>query len=189
MSLRTCSVHPKLLKNNIMLFLVLALLSGRPAAQDNVPEPGYQLTPLAQPVAAPDFMLKDMDGKPHALHDYRGNWVLVNFWATWCPPCRKEMPSLEKLYQTFHDRPFRVLAVNQWEDADLVFSYLGELNVVPSFPILFDPESRVSESYGVRGLPTSFLIDPRGRIAYRAVGGREFDHPQVVRLIRELLER
>ena len=170
-----------------MAMLVLPAIL--PAAQDGVPELGYRLTPLEQLLEAPGFTLRDMDGKPHALRDYRGNWVLINFWATWCPPCRKEMPSLQKLYQTFRDRPFRVLAVNQWEDADLVFSYLGELNGLPDFPILFDTESRVSEAYGVSGLPTSFLIDPQGRIAYRAVGGREFDHPQIVGLIRKLLEQ
>jgi len=179
-------VHLKKLKINIILMLALVLLNGAAAAE---PELSNRLTPLQPPLMAPDFTLEDMDGKPHALHDYRGNWVLVNFWATWCPPCRKEMPSLERLYQAFHDRPFRVLAVNQWEDADLVFSYMGELNVFPDFPILFDSHSQVSQAYGVHGLPTSFIIDPQGRIAYRAVGGREFDHPDVMRLIRELLER
>jgi len=167
----------------------LALPGGLLAAQDSNPELSYTLTPMEPPVAAPGFTLDDMDGKSHSLSDYRGKWVLINFWATWCPPCRKEMPSLEQLYQTFHGRSFRVLAVNQWENADLVFSYLGDLDVFPSFPILFDPDSKVSEAYGVRGLPTSFIIDPQGRIAYRAVGGREFDHPEVVRLIDGLLPR
>ena len=139
-------------------------------------------------VEAPDFTLRDMDGKAYTLSGLRGNYVLVNFWATWCPPCRKEMPSLEYLYQRYKDRPFRVLAVNQWEDPDHVFSYMGELDVFPEFPILFDPQSAVSADYGVRGLPTSFLIDPDGRIAYRAIGGREFDHPDVVTLIGSLLE-
>ena len=68
-----------------------------------------------------------------------------------------------------------------------MFAYTGELNVFPTFPILFDPESAISEEYGVKGLPTSFLIDKKGRLAYRAVGGRAFDHPEVERLIRTLL--
>jgi thiol-disulfide isomerase/thioredoxin len=129
-----------------------------------------------------------MDGEPHRLADYEGKVVLVNFWATWCPPCRKEMPSLERLYQQFKDQPFMVLAVNQWETDDHVFSYMGELNVFPEFPILFDSESTISEAYGVRGLPTSVIIDQHGRIRYRAVGGREFDHPEMVKLISELLD-
>jgi len=182
-------VRLKLLKISGLLMAFLALQGGLLAAQDSNPELSYTLTPMEPPVAAPGFTLDDMDGKSHSLSDYRGKWVLINFWATWCPPCRKEMPSLEQLYQTFHGRSFRVLAVNQWENADLVFSYLGDLDVFPSFPILFDPDSKVSEAYGVRGLPTSFIIDPQGRIAYRAVGGREFDHPEVVRLIDGLLPR
>ena len=141
-----------------------------------------------EPVEAPDFALQDMDGEMHKLSDLRGNYVQVSFWATWCPQCRKEMPSLEHLYQRYKDRPFRVLAVNQWEDQDHVFSYMGELNVFPTFPILFDPQSEVSASYGVRGLPTSFIVDPEGRFAYRAIGGREFDHADVIALIDSLLE-
>lgn len=177
-------MRPKLLKTSI-LFLAVLLGTGARAA-DAVPELSTTLTRLEEPVPAPGFTLDDMDGKPHRLADYRGHWVLVNFWATWCPPCRKEMPSLERLYQAYRDRGLRVLAINQWEDPDHVFSYMGELNVFPGFPILFDPESRVSEAWGVRGLPTSFIVDPDGRIVYRAVGGREFDHPAVVALIEGL---
>jgi thiol-disulfide isomerase/thioredoxin len=178
-------VRLKILKNSVLLLTVLALPAAWPA--DAVPELSTTLTRLEEPVAAPGFTLNDMDGEPHRLADYRGHWVLVNFWATWCPPCRKEMPSLEQLYQTYRERGLRVLAINQWEDADHVFSYMGELNVFPAFPILFDPQSRVSEAWGVRGLPTSFLVDPEGRIVYRAVGGREFDHPAVIGLIEGLL--
>ncbi|MEZ5541738.1 MAG: TlpA disulfide reductase family protein [Pseudomonadota bacterium] len=156
-------------------------------AQEAVPELSDTLAPLAAPVDAPEFTLADMDGERHSLSGYRGSWVLVNFWATWCPPCRKEMPALERLYQDYGERGLKVLALNQWEDADHVFSYMGELNVFPSFPILFDPDSRVADAWGVRGLPTTFLVDPQGRIVYRAVGGRDFAHPGVRGLIESLL--
>ncbi len=148
----------------------------------------HALTALDPPVIAPGFTLKDMDGATHRLSDYRGSVVLVNFWATWCPPCRKEMPSMERVYQHFRERSFVVLAVNQWETGDHVFSYMGELNVFPEFPILFDPQSSVSEQYGVRGLPTSFILDKQGRIRYRAIGGREYDHPEIMKLISALLD-
>jgi thiol-disulfide isomerase/thioredoxin len=167
------------------VWLVLASLHIRADADESAL--GYQFSPVTPLIAAPDFTLKDMDGESYKLHDYRGKVVLVNFWATWCPPCRKEMPALEALYKKLGGDSFAVLAVNQWEDPDLVFAYTGELNVFPTFPILFDPESRLSAEYGVKGLPTSFLIDKKGRLAYRAVGGRAFDHPEVERLIRELL--
>jgi thiol-disulfide isomerase/thioredoxin len=97
------------------------------------------------------------------------------------------MPALEQLYRKLDDQPFAVLAVNQWEDADHVFAYMGDLNVFPSFPILFDPESKVSAEFGVKGLPTSFLLDKQGRLVFRAVGGRAFDHPDVEQTIRRLL--
>lgn len=169
----------------LMVLLVLCWLSQPLLAAD--PVLSTTLTAL-EPVEAPDFTLQDMDGESHTLSELRGNYVLVNFWATWCPPCRKEMPSMEYLHKKYRDRPFRVLAVNQWEDPDHVFSYMGELAVFPSFPILFDPKSTVSEHYGVRGLPTSFIVDPEGRLVYRAIGGREFDHPEVTGLIDRLLE-
>jgi thiol-disulfide isomerase/thioredoxin len=178
-------------KTNLRVYLILMwlvlLASPTVSAESDTPGLGYQFTPLAPLVAAPDFILKDMDSESYALHDFRGKVVLINFWATWCPPCRKEMPALEALYKKLGDESFAVLAVNQWEDPDHVFAYTGELNVFPTFPILFDPESTISEEYGVKGLPTSFLIDKKGRLAYRAVGGRDFDHPEVERLIRELL--
>ena len=182
-------INEKFLKLNVLLVLICSLLlaSSPVWAESGPPGLGYQFTPLEPLAAAPDFKLNDMDDEPFTLSDYRGKVVLINFWATWCPPCRKEMPALEALYKKLGGESFAVLAVNQWEDPDHVFAYTGELNVFPTFPILFDPESAISADYGVKGLPTSFLIDKKGRLAYRAVGGRAFDHPEVERLIRALL--
>lgn len=96
---------------------------------------------------------------------------------------------MERLYQKLKGEgaPFEVLAVNQWESPDHVFSYLGQLEVLPSFPILFDSESRVADALGVKGLPTSFLLGKDGRVVYRAVGGRELDHPSIEQVVRALL--
>ena len=172
----------------VTLLTVLLTLVDTPFLADTVEsELSYHFSPVTPLIVAPDFTLEDMDGESYKLHDYRGKVVLVNFWATWCPPCRKEMPALEALYKKLGTDDFAVLAVNQWEDPDHVFAYTGELNVFPTFPILFDPESKISADYGVKGLPTSFLIDKKGRLAYRAIGGRAFDHPEVERLIRRLL--
>ncbi len=157
------------------------------AAQQALPKLGHALTELTEPLDAPAFALLDMDENSHSLDGYRGKVILMNFWATWCPPCRREMPSMERLYQTLKHEGFVVLAVNQWEDPDHVFAYIGQLSTDPTFPILFDPESQVAEAYGVKGLPTTFLIDKHGRIRYRAVGGREFDHPEVEAIIGQLL--
>jgi thiol-disulfide isomerase/thioredoxin len=158
------------------------------AADQSLPGLGHNLNKLSKPMDAPDFSLNDMDENRHSLDDYRGKVILLNFWATWCPPCRREMPSMERLYQKFKEQAFIVLAINQWEDPDHVFAYTGQLNTDPTFPILFDRESEVSAAYGVKGLPTTYLLDRQGRIRYRALGGREFDHPEVEEIIRQLLQ-
>ena len=94
---------------------------------------------------------------------------------------------MERIYQNLKDEGFVVLAVNQWESPDHVFAYTGQLSVDPTFPIVFDLDSRIAEAYQVKGLPTTYLIDPQSRIRYRAIGGREFDHPEVEALIRSLM--
>ena len=149
---------------------------------------GHSLSRLPVPVTAPDFTLEDMDGKSYTLSSLRGKVVMVNFWATWCPPCREEIPSMETVYQALHKKGFIVLAINQWETPDHVFSYMGQLEVFPSFPILFDRDSHVSEAFGVKGLPTTLIIDKQGRVVYRAIGGRNFNHPEVRKLIRQLID-
>ena len=172
---------------SVPAILCFVLLSWSVQLQAQEEALSHALAPLDPPPAAPGFSLADMDGETHALADYRGQVILLNFWATWCPPCRHEMPAMERLYQHYRDKGFVVLAVNQWEDPDLVFAYTGELNVFPSFPILFDPQSTVSQDYGVKGLPTSFVIDRDGRLVYRAIGGRDFDHPEILQRIGDLL--
>jgi thiol-disulfide isomerase/thioredoxin len=163
--------------------VALLLLAGPLSAA----ELGFQLSPLKEPVDAPGFELQDMDGEKYTLQDYKGKVVMLNFWATWCPPCREEMPSLEAVYQDLKDKDFVVIAVNQWESPDHVFPYLGQLSVFPSFPILFDREGTVSKDYDVKGLPTTYLIDKDGKVVYRAIGGRNFNHAEVKKLIRKLL--
>ena len=163
--------------------LALGLIS----AEQTLPKLGFQLNELSKPFDAPDFNLQDMDEDSYSLKDFHGKVLLINFWATWCPPCRREMPSMERLYQTMKDTDFIVIAINQFESPDHVFSYMGELGTDPSFPILFDLESKVSEAYKVAGIPTTYLVDKFGKVRYRAIGGREFDHPEVEKIIRALL--
>ncbi|MBT8118698.1 MAG: TlpA family protein disulfide reductase [Gammaproteobacteria bacterium] len=151
------------------------------------PELSHNLTVLKKAIPAKDFELQDMDEETIRLSDYKGKVVLLNFWATWCPPCIREMPSMERLHQQVGAEGFKVIAINQMEDADQVFAFTGQLEVDPTFEILFDTTSSVSRDYAVRGLPTTYLIDKEGRIRYRAVGGREFDHPEVIKTIEQLM--
>lgn len=172
----------------LIVLLLAALLSFSAQAEREQPKLGYRLNKLATPVVAPNFKLSNTDEFEYEFSEYKGTVVLLNFWATWCPPCRREMPSMERLYQKYQDKGFTVLAVNQMEDGDRVFAFSGVLNPTPTFNILLDTNSRVSRSYHVKGLPTTFLIDKKGRIRYHAIGGREFDHPEVEKIIESLLK-
>lgn len=142
----------------------------------NSAETGHIFNPVPAKPLAPMLKLRDIDGKQIDLARLRGQVVLVNFWATWCPPCQREMPSLERLWQVMNkQKGFKIIAVNIAEDSDTIFSFFGLLEPSPTFPILFDKDGSVLRAWPVKGLPTTFLIDKKGRIAYRAVGGREFD--------------
>jgi thiol-disulfide isomerase/thioredoxin len=144
---------------------------------------GVGMSPIAAVPPAPTLRLEDMDGKLVDLASYRGRVVLVNFWATWCPPCRKEFPSLSRVRKLFKPTDFEVIAVNVGEDSDTVFSFAGS----PDFPVIFDRNSQAMATWPVKGLPTTFLVDRQGRLAMKAVGGREFDDPAIISLIKSLL--
>ncbi|MFP4336190.1 MAG: TlpA disulfide reductase family protein [Wenzhouxiangella sp.] len=165
------------------LLLAFALLTSQSAgaADDQL------LQPVEPRLEVSDFELEDLDGAARSLDDYRGQVVLVNFWATWCPPCREEMPSMENLRRALEDEDFALLALNVGEDADTVFSFLNRLDPEPRFTILFDRDSAVLDDWPVRGLPTTFVLDRAGRITLRAVGGRHFDDPAIIDQIRALL--
>lgn len=144
---------------------------------------GGGMTPVAGTPAAPLLALPDVDGKPVDLAAYRGRLVLVNFWATWCPPCRREFPSLARVQKRFKATELAVLAVNVGEEAETIFSFAGASEV----SILLDRDSSAMRRWPVKGLPTTFIVDKRGRLALRAVGGREFDDAAIVAQLRSLL--
>jgi peroxiredoxin len=118
---------------------------------------------------APPFTLNDVEGRPVSLADYRGKVVLLTFWATWCEPCKKEMPEMHAAYKKLKGSGLIVLAINFGEDASRVadFAHHGRLD----FPILSDPSVKVASLYGVVSLPASFFIDPDGIIREQVFGG------------------
>ena len=154
---------------------------------DELPALTHQLTPVEGRLPSPKLRLQNLDEEYVDINDFKGQVVVINFWATWCPPCRREMGSLERLYQATKDQGVEVLAVNIGEDADTVFSFLGTVEPSPNFEMLFDPEADSMNRWKVRGLPTTYIINPDGIIIYRAVGGREFDHPEMREKILELI--
>lgn len=144
--------------------------------------------PALEPVEArdpPPLALDDLAGRRHDLGDYAGKVVLVNFWGTWCPPCLKEMPSMQRLKQAMADRPFRILAVNVRQQAADAERFAKALGV--DFTILLDAWGQAAREWKVKVYPTSYLIDPEGRIRYRAVGELAWDEEPVPGIVESLL--
>ena len=167
----------------VSLVGLLVLLTSLTLAQDA----GRGFTRLAETPPAPDFELSDLDGDRHRLSDYRGRVVIVNFWATWCPPCRAEMPSMQSAWEQLEDEGVMMLGIDVGEDEDTIFQFTADYPV--DFPLLLDLDSRVTAEWPVRGLPTTFVVDPQGRIVYRAIGSREWDDPELLSQVRALKVR
>jgi len=144
-----------------------------------------ELLPYPDAGAVPELSLPDTRGEVHDLADYRGKVVLVNFWASWCPPCIKEMPGLQKLQAKLADRPFSILAVNVGEKRYDVWKFTKLVDF--TLPTPLDIYKRTFNAWGAMVLPTSFLLDTRGQIRYWVQGDLEWDTPEVVLLIEELL--
>ena len=135
-------------------------------------------------VAAP-FDLQSLDGRSVQLADLKGKSVVVNFWATWCGPCKEEMPALERLRQQLDPERFVVLTVTTDLQRDGIKQFLANLNV--QLPVLFDEHQDVSQAYLVRALPTTVFIDRQGALLGRAVGPREWDAPKAVQALQGLM--
>lgn len=133
----------------------------------------------------PGLELRELDGRVHRLADYRGKVVLVNFWATWCVPCRDEMPSIQRLKEKLAGKPFEVLAVNLDEPEARVRKFLTQMKV--DFTVLLDPEKKAARAWNARVLPASFVVGPDGGIRYSLVGDLDWADDRVVSRVAELL--
>ncbi|HUN56546.1 MAG TPA: TlpA disulfide reductase family protein [Candidatus Binataceae bacterium] len=145
-------------------------------------------SPVAAGKMASDFKLPLLDGQTVSLSSLRGKVVFLNVWATWCPPCREEMPSIEALYEKFKDdKNFVVLAVSQDSDGRApVASYVEKHGL--KFDVLLDPENEVGEAYDVSGIPETFIIDQRGRIVAHHVGPYDWANPEIHDALEELIK-
>lgn len=130
---------------------------------------------VGQGNTAPDFELKTLDGKPAKLSDYKGKRVILNIWATWCPPCREEMPDMQRFYEKYKNQNVEILAVNLLEAGSLreTKAFVQEFGI--QFPVLLDENSKVSGMYHATAIPTSFLIDSNGIIRHKIVGAMSYD--------------
>jgi peroxiredoxin len=142
---------------------------------------------------APDFAAADLDGDSTRLTDLRGKVVLLNVWATWCRPCLKEMPALQRLHDQLQPDGFTVLAVSvdnvafvMGDPAEAVRTFMHDYAI--TFPVLLDPDKRIEDRYPIHGLPMSYLIDREGRIQGKYLGPRGWDEPEFEAEIRSLLD-
>ena len=135
--------------------------------------------------ATPALALRDAGGNGVSLADYRGKVLLVNFWATWCEPCREEMPSLERLQAQLAGKPFAILAVNIGESESRVANFLERVNV--GLKVLFDKDTRAARQWKVRVLPATFVVGPRGEIRYWQAGEAQWDSPAMVAALLRLM--
>ena len=135
---------------------------------------------------APGFTVPDLTGKATSLDHFKGKVVLLNIWATWCGPCKREIPSLDRLYQMRKDRGFEIVAVSVDRAAtSKVASFVAQYQM--SFPVLHDTRGEVGDKYWARAIPSSFLLDKRGVISWKVAGSIDWDDPQVLKRVDQLL--
>jgi thiol-disulfide isomerase/thioredoxin len=141
---------------------------------------------LKRPSPIINFTVPLLDGKNVSLKGFKGKVVFLNFWATWCPPCRQEMPSMETLYQHFKDQGLEFLAVDIQESKDDVADFMKSYGL--NFPTALDSSGGISNKYGIRSIPTTYIVDREGFIIISAVGGRNWDTPEMFAAFEVLLK-
>ena len=133
---------------------------------------------------APDFVLQDASGKEWKLSSLKGKVVFVNFWASWCKPCRDEMPSMVALDKAMADKPFQVLPIVFNDDLDMAKSFAQNLGA--TFPVLGNPEQELTQAYMITGIPETFLIDADGILRHKFIGPYDWNSPEMRNIVLEL---
>lgn len=150
---------------------------------DNYLKEGIQ--PIKEVILGPDFTLKDLNGNDVSLSGYRGKVVLLNFWASWCPPCRSEMPSMETLYKQLQGMDVAILALNLGESKEVAGKFINKEKY--TFDVLLDSDNRVGSLYGVRSIPTTYIIDKKGELKGYKLGAFDWDSGGLLNIVKELL--
>ncbi len=146
--------------------------------------PGTELIELEHRPVAPRFSLPDMQDKPHELTDYLGKPVIISFWATWCPPCRKEIPYFNSAWDKLKDDGITMLLVNINEGKETIEAYEKQVPINPT--ILRDETAGQLNNWNLTGLPVTFILDPEGRVVYQAMGERAWDSNEILDKVRAL---
>jgi len=174
------------------LFFLFALILSTPSIfaeikkEDLFSKAGIK--PVKAGTKAPRFRLEDLKGKKSELKDYRGKVILLNFWATWCGPCKEEMPSMEELYKQLKEKDFVFLTISvDYAGIKPVQEFIEKHRY--TFPVLIDPKCETLDLFEVKGIPTTFLIDKKGMIIGKAIGPKDWKKPEVISLINVFLNK
>jgi peroxiredoxin len=174
------------------LFFLFALILSTPSIfaetkkEDLFSKAGVQ--PVKAGMKAPSFRLEDLKGKKSELKDYRGKVILLNFWATWCGPCKEEMPSMEELHKQLKEKDFVFLTISvDYVGVKPVQEFIEKHRY--TFPVLIDPKCETLDLFDVKGIPTTFLIDKKGMIIGKAIGPKNWKKPEVISLINLFLNK
>jgi len=163
------------------------LLASAPVSLGARPEPMAERGVVKVGDEAPNFQLRDLAGNMVSLSQLRGKVVLLNFWATWCGPCRVEMPAMEQLYRSYSRKDFEILAVStDAQGAAVTRPFQQEMGF--TFPILHDADYRVGLLYGARSLPMTFMVDRKGIVRQKVPGARNWDAPEARELVQAMLK-
>ena len=174
---------PTMIRLLKLIVCLMALPAAISAAEPNLPKGIISL----DGEVAPALKLKNMDGEPFDLTDAKGRWVFVHFWASWCGPCRKEMPTIQSMANQLSASGLEIVMVNTAETDDTVFSFMGI--VAPDLTPLMDYDGLVTETWQPRGLPSTYLVDPQGKLRYLALGGRPWDKPEYIEFLKDIIAK
>ncbi len=140
-----------------------------------------------QPFDQPNFNVTSVVGTMKSRLALKGNITLLNFWATWCPPCKQEIPSIQKLYDTMKGQKFEIMAIDVGESVSTVKSFLAQNKI--TYPVYLDPKNTLASAYASRGIPTTYLLDKSGKFIAGIIGAFDYSNPQFVNIVKELASK
>lgn len=174
--------NKSLKKASIFVLAVILGILPLPAQTAKLAELGFHVFP--EPVALPAFTVPGLASGEASSADFAGTVTLLNFWATWCPPCVQEMPSIERLHQAMKGTAFRVVAISTGEQKKTVADFIKKNKY--TFPVYLDETTRLGSSFASQGIPTTYILDKSGKIIAGIVGSREYDDPELIAALKEL---
>lgn len=169
----------------VPLFLVSAIFFSCNSSEvpDDEAFSSLGITPVGNDFQTPSISFLDGQGEQLYLDDFRGSVVMLNFWATWCPPCRSEMPAMSELYGELEGSDFEMAAVNVGETEELVKAFIREFDI--DFPVYFDPLGNAADSFGISAIPTTLILDRRGKVRAYVSGAFEWNSEEVISMLRD----